>query len=148
MMDIGHENINEDDFDEKFLKEFDVTQEGVILGNMLRYNHPPINPTDGFVHSILSNGGRMISTLQTPLYKSEERTTIQFKIMEKFFLNPLELYIEGKIKNPHRYPLAVDDSFHSVIQSVIVYDNTGQVIEKIEDYPLITSLYFEEYLSK
>lgn len=147
-MDIEQQDFDVSKFDEKFLKEFDVTQEGVILGNMLKYNHPPVNPSDGFVHSIPSNGGKLISTLMQPTYNSEEKTTLQFKIMEKFFLNPLELQLEGKLINPHPYPLAVDDSFHSIVLSVIVYDNTGAIIEKIEDYPTMTSLYFEENLSK
>jgi hypothetical protein len=145
---IDQEIVEPKTFDEEFLKEFDVSQEGVLIGNLLRYNHPPINPKDGFVHSIPSNGGKLISTLQQATFKSEESTTIQFKITEKYFLNPLELSLEGMIENPHKYPLAADDSFHSIIASIVVYDNLGKIIEEIKDYPLETSLYFEERLSK
>jgi hypothetical protein len=56
--------------------------------------------------------------------------------------------LEGIIVNPHGYQIAIDDSFHSLIEKITVYDNSGKLIEQIKDYPQITSLYFEENLSR
>lgn len=147
-MEIEQVPLNPCKFDEKFLQEFDVTQEGVIVSDMIRYNHPPVSPTDGFIHSVVSSGGRYIGTAPLPEFKSTNNNDIQFKITEKYFLNPLELYLEGVIVNPHGYQIAIDDSFHSLIEKITVYDNSGKLIEQIKDYPQITSLYFEETLSR
>ncbi len=68
-------------------------------------------------------------------FKSDSNQKLQFDIgCTENLLERKEIFLEGEITNPHLWPIAVDNSFHSIIKKIEVYDQTGREIEVINEY--------------
>jgi hypothetical protein len=121
--------------------------EGYIAPDLLKIIYPPINPNGNL-------GATLVGFSNFPMYygdavfNSDNTPTIQFEIKESSnFLDTRELCLEGIIENPHEYPLSADNSFHSIIKSIMIYKNNNELIEVIKDYDSECALYFDQTLS-
>lgn len=110
------------------LKQSEVFPEGHIQLDIIEIVVPPTNNNSEFdnLHNI-----------------------IQFDIpCTKNGLDPKHLFFEGDLFNPDPFNKEVDNSFHSLIKKIIVYDGVGTEIELIDDYDSLMAIYFDMTLSR
>lgn len=81
--------------------------------------------------------------------KYENNNSIKFEINTTYFLNPFTLFFTFDLVNDTVCPIQLDGSAHSLIKKIeIKYKNTGKILEVIDDYDILTNLYFDLHLNK
>lgn len=74
---------------------------------------------------------------------------IRFEINTDLFLDPFSLFLEFSVINLGDTPIQLDGSAHSIIKKIEVrYKNTNKILEKIDDYDILQSLYFDMHLTR
>lgn len=75
--------------------------------------------------------------------------TIKFEVNTENFLDPFSLFLELTIENKSGFPIKLDNSIHSLIKKIEVrYKKNNKILEKIDDYDIMSSLYFDLHLSR
>ena len=81
--------------------------------------------------------------------KYESNGQVKFEVNTTYFLNPFTLFLTFDFVNEGSAPLQLDGSAHSLIKKIEVrYKNTGKILEVIDDYDIVTNLYFDLHLNK
>ena len=79
----------------------------------------------------------------------DKNASVKFEINTTYFLNPFTLFLTLDLVNDGTTCLKLDGSAHSLIKKIEVkYKNTGKVLEVIDDYDILTSLFFDLHLNK
>tara|TARA_B110000046_G_C13023979_1_gene412731 strand:- start:3331 stop:4707 length:1377 start_codon:yes stop_codon:yes gene_type:complete len=72
---------------------------------------------------------------------------IIFEINQKNWMDPYSAYFSFYIQNNCDFDIQLDNSIHSMINSLTIYIN-GVEVENMIDYPLLTKLYFDMTLDQ
>lgn len=72
---------------------------------------------------------------------------IIFELNQNNWIDPYSFYFQFYIQNLSDGDIQLDNSVHSLFSSIVIYIN-GNEVEKLENYPLLTKIYFDMTLGK
>ena len=119
----------EEVYDKVLPPQFDNTFKratGYAIPDIINYDVPPSNPSNEY---------------------DNRYNKIHFTINSSNLLDPYSLILNLSVENRNQNAIQLDHSAHSLISQISVFSN-GKEIEKVKDYDLMMSMYFDMELTR